>query len=815
MPTRQEDSRLDSNKQETSAAAQVARGLHVFGFVVLVTIAAARPLVVETYASSQTSIDRALTAIGDPSPIRTLVFDLVIMIVGLLWLTGRALAPDQPYRRSGLERGGVILAIAALLSCLAAGNQRLAINASIDWLSLLVLGILLVQLTQRTWQRNLLVMAIVATTFTQATVCLEQHFISHADTREQYFEEGFREEFWASQGVPLDDPQVDLFERRLNAQETSGTLPHPNVAASALLLGLFPAVALALLGLRSLVGRSSPSRNRKPIRADSDVHGDRDKNAVGRDNVTRQRGNEARSNIGAILCAVMAGMIAVAVFTTGSLGAMASVILVVVLGAIAWLKRDWISRHRRRVFVWAWIAVLVGIGGVIGHGLYHKSLPGMSLTFRWQYWTASAKMFVDYATTGVGRENFGSHYLQYKAIDSPEEISTPHNLLVQAATEWGIIGLIGFAFLLFDGSRKLVPGRARLDPPEPVPQPVASATTPTEVMAGLLIAPAVVMLRVGLLGVDDAAMKYYVTVLTAIAWCLGFLVTSMPLAAQRAGRFVRVAAGSSLFAFVLQDMINFAFFVPATATMAFAVFALARVSEADDADSATASQTRSARRWIAPAVGAVVVASFIGWVLVPQARAYAALMEAREALLIQNIGVEQQPAFTAFDRAARLDPLDPTPAKEKAVWLVQVSQVLPPKVAEAALRDSIKSVHEAIERDPHRKGLYSLLSQVYARLADRTIDRDDYHSAIAAAERAVLLYPRSPSDRIAWGDRLLAAGEGLSDAALLQQAALRYGQALTLDKARDWETIRRLPARVVEEVQAKIARAKRLTEPRP
>ena len=61
-------------------------------------------------------------------------------------------------------------------------------------------------------------------------------------------------------------------------------------------------------------------------------------------------------------------------------------------------------------------------------------------------------MIADHPLAGVGRENFGRHYLRTKSIDSPEEVSNPHNLFVQAAADWGFPGLIGFVLMLFGAS---------------------------------------------------------------------------------------------------------------------------------------------------------------------------------------------------------------------------------------------------------------------------------------------------------------------------------------------------------------------------
>jgi hypothetical protein len=85
--------------------------------------------------------------------------------------------------------------------------------------------------------------------------------------------------------------------------------------------------------------------------------------------------------------------------------------------------------------------VLLAIAAVIGHGVYHGSLPSDSLAFRWRYWVASARLFAAHPLAGVGWENFGPNYLAFRLPVASEEIKDPHNFLVRFATELGSVGL--------------------------------------------------------------------------------------------------------------------------------------------------------------------------------------------------------------------------------------------------------------------------------------------------------------------------------------------------------------------------------------
>ena len=100
---------------------------------------------------------------------------------------------------------------------------------------------------------------------------------------------------------------------------------------------------------------------------------------------------------------VVAAML-VAIGLTKSLGGFVSLGAGVLSLVVLMVWRRWIDGHRRTVFALGWVGFVIGVVAVVGHGNYHGSLPGASLNFRWQYWTASADMVADHPWTGVGRE---------------------------------------------------------------------------------------------------------------------------------------------------------------------------------------------------------------------------------------------------------------------------------------------------------------------------------------------------------------------------------------------------------------------------
>jgi hypothetical protein len=56
-------------------------------------------------------------------------------------------------------------------------------------------------------------------------------------------------------------------------------------------------------------------------------------------------------------------------------------------------------------------------------------------------------MFKDHWLAGVGPGNYGHYYQKYKLPEAEEEVTSPHNFVVQGFTQFGVIGGIGFLLL--------------------------------------------------------------------------------------------------------------------------------------------------------------------------------------------------------------------------------------------------------------------------------------------------------------------------------------------------------------------------------
>ncbi len=750
-----------------SRSRPIADWLERLALLVLLSVVLVRPLVAETYDAMSPSFAAALPPLSDPSAVRTLVFDVLILGGGCLWLLARAIAPLRPYTRTGLEWGLVLLVPAVIASCAYAGNQRLAINASLDWLCLIVLAITLAQLVHRAAHRRLLVAVVLGAACVQAVQCVEQRFLTFEETWNHY--QSIKDSYWAERGIPLDSPTVDLFERRMKAREAQGFFPHSNVAGSYLVL-----CALAAAGLT--VARWSALRKRAAGLS-----------PVGRSMSVTPDSSSAVPVFLALGGAAITAALFFAAWLTGSLGA----ILAGAAAAVVWVLYELVGRrialHGRRIFCAAWGLVALGTAAVVAWGVIFQSLPHWSLHFRWLYWRSSWPMLLDHWLTGVGRENFRRAYLQYKPMAVPEEIANPHNFLVQAAAEWGIGGVLAVVALLLGGSwmltraRHPAHGRAK-------PHPSARDSHGSILNAGLwgaALFAVLIIARLPLLGVADVHYVYYLSGVAALAWLAGFVcfvpgTAGVPSAGFADGAHRGMVAG--LFAFVLHDLINFALFVPGSATVFVALFACC-VSRAAPA-AADGAPPSLARRWFPAFAGLSATILTLTMIAAPVWRSDF-LRNRAEALAREPFRgpLAGHPADRLFLQAAAADPLDPTAYRRRAAWLMSVAAG-EPAVRDEALALAGASLEAAAARDPRQHDIPRARMSAEWMRALSTGQAEHYRAAVRAGHQARALYPLDPDWLIVLAEVEAHAAAALSDGQLKRAAAAHYEEALALDDAR-------------------------------
>ncbi|MDR2168634.1 MAG: O-antigen ligase family protein [Planctomycetaceae bacterium] len=125
------------------------------------------------------------------------------------------------------------------------------------------------------------------------------------------------------------------------------------------------------------------------------------------------------------------------------------------------LVRRRIGKSSRRLLFIVTIIIAVGIAAIsMTSGKDLISGAKKSFGFRLEYWTATFDMICDYPVFGCGSGNFKHTYTHYKLPISSEEISDPHNFIVEIASNCGIpaallfiIGASAICFRIKNGKK--------------------------------------------------------------------------------------------------------------------------------------------------------------------------------------------------------------------------------------------------------------------------------------------------------------------------------------------------------------------------
>lgn len=723
-----------------------ASRLEVVALFVLLLVVAMRPLLSETYDSSLHSIAKVVGTAGASTPATTAWFDFAIWLAALLAVLSKRLQRKR-WRLTGIEVGAALMIVAAIVSTLYASNKRLAINASCDWLTAIVLLMALANLCRTRLRIALLLAVLAASGITTAARCGMQVGVEFAETQQVYEES--KDQFWAQQGVELDDPRVILFEKRMAAQEASGFFPHSNTTGSWLGLSGF-----AVLAVGMFLG------NKRGLRF-------------------------ALYVVGIVLLAM--------ILVTGSKAALAAGVLALVLLALLIVIQQSLRRQWLIGFIGAWIGVLIALGLGLSAGLKHGTLPGDSLAFRWNYWQVSSEITKDQPWTGTGALNFDRAYLMHKPIDYPEEIKDPHNFVVSVFTQWGIPGGVGLIFGLLGASYVAARTWAK-HLSENKPDPPAAKNNDNYakrwIVAGVV---GFVLLRLWLLRdlmIRDVAGQAYVFFdigSYGLIWCVCFaaIVWLLRNTDEEAGDGYRLACLCGVVAFMLHNLVGISFFFPGTLTPFMAMGALLLADLREDEEKKPSIGQRMLPI-VVLTVGLMVVMVIL---LLPVGQTSHLLNQAR--------GSSNSSAIKGYTAAAEADPFDPTPYEELANRFVYLD--VPDRLARA-----VEAMHHAISRDPLQVGLYRTLTKLYVMRFGSTRDNADLAMAVDVARQVVRLYPASPDDQAVLADVFYigAMRQKNPDAAGLAIEYYRY--ALKLDEARPEYELRRWPVRRKMEIDGRI-----------
>ncbi len=318
----------------------------------------------------------------------------------LLWLVWSLCSRRFSFRSTGIEIGLCIFSVSAVISGFFAADKRLAINNIVSLFTPVFCAILLVQIIDSYSKFKFLLVFIVILGLVCAYQCVDQMLFLNRDTVIEF--ERNPESTLEPLNIQPGTLQYFLFVQRLYSNNARAYFTTRNSAGSFFLLALFATFAL-------LMGSERPVKLK-----------------------------------------VIFIILLIATFLTKSKGAITGLFFAFVLLVFYLRYGPRLKAHRKSILAAFVLLIASGAFLIAWYGQTHQTLPGgNSMLVRWQYWQASAKMFMDHFRTGVGPGNFSSYYSYYKPAAALESVTDPHNFALSILTQYGLPGLIGFLLMIF------------------------------------------------------------------------------------------------------------------------------------------------------------------------------------------------------------------------------------------------------------------------------------------------------------------------------------------------------------------------------
>jgi O-antigen ligase len=678
-----------------------------------------------------------------------LILGLGILLTGFINLSYHHINSTKPLNIC-FKMSLILLIIGIVISSAVASDKAAAFYTGGG----LLIGLILMSVTRRLadkpWKLQLSLVLIVSLGVT---------FAAKAWVRELWeFDEGWkhyvetREEFWGKQGKSLDDPTVKMFEARMLSRDNGGFFFHGNLGG--MWLATVWLVSLGLLGKR-----------------------------------WRER-NTKYGVAWVVTAGLMSGFILSALILTQSKGAIAAAGIGVILIGVVWGFKGWLRRNFRTAVMGA--VLLVGLAGVavVGYGLAKKTLPTLSMAYRWQYWVASYEMFKDHWFAGVGSGNYGHYYQKYKLPEAEEEITSPHNFIVQGFTQFGVIGGIGFLLLpagiLYEAAKRSRDKEwAKISEKAQPGGPSASI-----MMLGLWV---------GIFGVlflfNQAGQRSVIGLVAEYLWFMLIFPAAFVLGSIRGdqlenidnspmGKWEVLCLAAAMVAFVIGDVVNFSFEEP---PLQFLFFFIAGLSLAGSEDS---SEHRTSKGKIIFA--AVGIGAYIYFLMVPGIQG-------------ENAAMAKYGAERTFAKLARQYPYDGHLAAKAGEAKITGARSI------EDVKEGLGWFREAAKRVDANGQFYRESGQTEVMLANMEPAEWEthYRAAEEAMEKARARSPRSKTLAMSLGLLYARHFEKLGDKSLAEKARGNLEEAMILDKAIPKESLRHFSSSQKAEIEKAIKKCEK------
>lgn len=675
--------------------------------------------------------------------------------------------------------------VSAVLVIAGEGEKRLALNMLWEWFSLAALVTTLRQMLLKEAARERFRQTVVIVGVSLAVFGIWQHYFWYGNNLKEYQilrseledlettasltpEQARRklelESRFLSDNIPLREPQRGLFERRLrDSSEPLGFFALANSFA-----GILAVVTVLLAaGLLQQFLANIPARPRNDLSKTPDA---------------RASPNSTRTQTWLKENSVQLGCLVVATFTllltksrTAFVGAAAGLVLAVLL-SLAGLKREALKRAAViTVFAALLSTVLVGVGVATGSlDIEVLSEAPKSLEYRMLYWRGTAQVIAESPWFGVGPGNFRSHYLRHKLPETSEEISDPHNFVLDVVANAGVPGALTLLFLLVVILRNAIrlakspwqpsnDGDAGSESGQPLDEAASDVPSPTTVVC---VAAGV---AVGWQFVAEASTNLRVlsTGILAIVICIASGRIRFTSRAVPGARLSPVACVAAIFALLVHLLAAGGIAMPAICGCLLILTVLAEPLP-------TRQSTRESAAGVRATVLGLAIAMAVAFGACLQT-AFLPLVRSTAQLRSGDFEATRQSRFDLarkyYSDAAAANPLSPEP-------LMRLSDVLfllwEQTRRNEHFGEGVKFALEAAKRNPY-SGYYAYqIGRRHRQLFKQTNDHAAAESAVEWLGKAVAAYPTHPL----WNAEFAVS---LDEAGRTREATMAATSTLRLD----------------------------------
>jgi hypothetical protein len=248
--------------------------------------------------------------------------------------------------------------------------------------------------------RRMVLASLLAGLVLVAGKCLVQVFVEHPATLATF--EATKEEVFAARGWAPDSPQAKAFEHRLRQPDATAWFGLSNVVAT---FGAFACVAVLGLWLRTLIKTPQGTAERP----------------------------SAFPPLALFLFTLAAASLLYLGGSKGGYAAAAAGAALLILPLVAPSLR-----------LWRWLpllSVVAVFAALAVRGLLGESFGERSLLFRAFYAEASARILLHNLPWGTGPDAYRDAYMLFKNPLSPEEVTSPHNIVLDMLCTLGVAGV--------------------------------------------------------------------------------------------------------------------------------------------------------------------------------------------------------------------------------------------------------------------------------------------------------------------------------------------------------------------------------------